>query len=255
MGKPKMWHRAVQRWKRHAGVLSVVFAVVALTLLVVVVVQALMLRSRGWTVQWQWGNVAEWVAGVGTLAAFGALFYAAREWGIAHAERRDRIQADRRRQAELISAWVHREETSDLDRHATIGLANASDGVVNDVQIQATCGPVNQKPNDRYLMMELRAFGYLRELPPGRWGVRLKLGDVRMTAESLAIHFSDQGGVEWTRDPRGALLETSDKPFPLPPLGPWSWQAGDLSEWQKDLVVRRSSLTYVPIQVLERLEL
>src|SRR5690348_11754401 len=38
----------------------------------------------------QWGNAAEWLAGVGTVAGFGALFYAAREWGAAQGERRDR---------------------------------------------------------------------------------------------------------------------------------------------------------------------
>lgn len=28
----------------------------------------------------EWGNVPEWVAGIGLLAAFGALYIAAREW-------------------------------------------------------------------------------------------------------------------------------------------------------------------------------
>ena len=73
-----------------------------MALAVVVVMQALMLRSRGWTVPL--GNVAEWVAGVGAVAAFvaafGALLYTAREWQAAQAERRGR-EAD---QARLIVA-------------------------------------------------------------------------------------------------------------------------------------------------------
>ncbi|MFZ3328794.1 MAG: hypothetical protein WA231_24265, partial [Methylocella sp.] len=46
------------------------------------------------------GNLAEWLAGAGALAAFGALFYASREWRQAQIERRDQ-QAG---QARLIFA-------------------------------------------------------------------------------------------------------------------------------------------------------
>lgn len=237
-------------FKRHAVSLAIVFTVLAVVLGVVAVVQARMLLARGWGVPL--GNVAEWVAGVGALAAFGALFYAAREWSSAQEERRDHIKAERRGQADLISAWVHDEEMCDSEKYVTIGLANASYGVVYNLQIHVTCGPLSQLPGDKYLMMELRTFGYLRELPPGKWAVRLKLGDVRMTAESVDIHFCDQKSIEWTRDTRGALCETTDKPFALPPLGPWPWQVGELSEWQKNQVLRRSSLSYVPIQVIER---
>jgi hypothetical protein len=76
-----------QWWHRHAGVLAVAFALLAMLLAVVVVVQAVMLRTRGWGVPI--GNVAEWIAAVGALAAFGALFYAATEWRAAQVERRD----------------------------------------------------------------------------------------------------------------------------------------------------------------------
>lgn len=48
----------------------------------------------------EFGNLAEWLAGAGSLAAFGALFYASRQWRQAQIERRDQ-QAD---QARLIVA-------------------------------------------------------------------------------------------------------------------------------------------------------
>jgi hypothetical protein len=44
----------------------------------------------------EFGNLAEWLAGVGSLAAFGALFYASREWRQSQLERRDQ-QADQAR--------------------------------------------------------------------------------------------------------------------------------------------------------------
>lgn len=42
-----------------------------------------------WGGEPQFGNVAEWIAAVGTVAAFGALFLAVREWLAGQAERRD----------------------------------------------------------------------------------------------------------------------------------------------------------------------
>ena len=56
---------------------TIALAVVVLVLAALVVVQAWMLLSQGWTIPI--GSVADWLQAVGTLAAFGALFYAARE--------------------------------------------------------------------------------------------------------------------------------------------------------------------------------
>jgi hypothetical protein len=44
----------------------------------------------------EWGNAAEWLAGVGSTAAFGALLYAAREWRSGQAERRS-VEAERQK--------------------------------------------------------------------------------------------------------------------------------------------------------------
>ena len=54
----------LKSWRTWAVLL---LAVLVMALAVVVVVQAVMLRSRGWTVPL--GNVAEWLAAVGTVGA------------------------------------------------------------------------------------------------------------------------------------------------------------------------------------------
>lgn len=80
--------RGVKAWlQRHAARLLVALAVLIVVLAVVVVAQALMLRADGWTVPL--GNVAEWIGGFGSMAAFGAVLFAALEWRAGQAERRD----------------------------------------------------------------------------------------------------------------------------------------------------------------------
>lgn len=80
--------------ERHLGNVLIVVAVSAL--IVVIGIQSAMLHAQGWRLEL--GSLADWVQAVGTLAAFGALLYAAREWRASQAERRD-ARAD---QARLI---------------------------------------------------------------------------------------------------------------------------------------------------------
>lgn len=61
----------MNRWR----IWTLVFALIALVLGVVVVVQAVMLHTQGWRVQL--GNVAEWVAALGTVVAIVAVLIAA----------------------------------------------------------------------------------------------------------------------------------------------------------------------------------
>jgi hypothetical protein len=94
----------LRNWRTWA----IFLALLVMVLAGVVVVQALMLRSRGWTIPL--GNVAEWVAGIGTMAAFGALFFAAQEWRSGQEERRSlelerqKAEAERRALAETREA-------------------------------------------------------------------------------------------------------------------------------------------------------
>jgi hypothetical protein len=50
----------------------------AVSFAVVVAIQRIELNDRHLYVAW--GSVPEWLGGVGTFAAFGALMFAAREW-------------------------------------------------------------------------------------------------------------------------------------------------------------------------------
>ena len=81
--------------KRHwRTVAIIILCVLVVALGVVVVLQAAMLRSSGWTTEL--GNVAEGVQAVATLAAFGALWIAVREWRSGQQDRRDK-EADQAR--------------------------------------------------------------------------------------------------------------------------------------------------------------
>jgi hypothetical protein len=71
---------------------------------VVAVIQRIELQDKHLHVQW--GSVPDWVQAVGTIAAFGALLYAAREWRDGQTERRDR-EAD---QARLVLAERYLQE-------------------------------------------------------------------------------------------------------------------------------------------------
>ena len=84
----------LRSWRTWAVLL---LAVLTMTLSVVVVMQALMLRSRGWGVPI--GSLAEWVAAVGGLATVGALVVAWRVYRHdIHSRREDRERQERNRQ-------------------------------------------------------------------------------------------------------------------------------------------------------------
>jgi hypothetical protein len=81
--------RGVKEWcKRHMGWLAVVFAALALMLLVVVGFQAVMLYSEDWRPAF--GSLPEYLAALGSFSTFGVLWFAAREWRRGERERRDR---------------------------------------------------------------------------------------------------------------------------------------------------------------------
>lgn len=88
-------------------VLAVVSAVLAVALGVTVGVQAAMLHTRGWRVAW--GTLPDWLAAGGGVATVGALVVAWLVYRHDIKSRRDderqRVAVERRRQAELLSAW------------------------------------------------------------------------------------------------------------------------------------------------------
>jgi hypothetical protein len=138
--------RDVNRWRMW----TLVFALIALVLGVVVVVQAVMLHTQGWRVQL--GNVPEWVAALGTVVAIVAVLFAA--LGYRHdvltrvEDEKQRVVTERRQQSELLSGWFvhygsarHGPQIGDAPREVInvtqIGLINASQVVVYDLLVVA----------------------------------------------------------------------------------------------------------------------
>lgn len=152
----KLW------WKRHSGVLAVVFATTTALLVVVVGYQALMLHDRGW--RWDLGTVPAWLSGIGAFATFGALWVATQQWKLGQADRR---LADEERRA-LAAA----REGENHDQHIRqarlviveqfdlllgVGRPNPNRHVVirnhsNDPVFNLHIDPTS--PKNRYILME-----------------------------------------------------------------------------------------------------
>lgn len=76
----------IQWWNRNAAWLAAVFVIVGVVLGMLAIAQAIDLHARGW--RWDLGTVPAWVGGIGSFAAFGALWVAAQQWRLGQADRR-----------------------------------------------------------------------------------------------------------------------------------------------------------------------
>ena len=137
-------------WRRRAGALSVVFSVLAVVLVAVAVVQFVMLHNQGWRVVP--GTVPDWFSAVGASATVGALVVAWRVYRHDVASRREDRErqdlAERRRQAENITAWlggqtaVKKEVVQGqgpvLTTTVRVNISNASPSVIYDVIVVTT---------------------------------------------------------------------------------------------------------------------
>lgn len=105
-------------WQRHAPKLAVALTITCIALLAIVIVQAEMLYLQGWRLNN--GSVPDWIAGIGSLAAFGALYFAASEWRSAHRAKRD----SEANQARLVS--VERLESAEPFTYAIRNRSHSS---------------------------------------------------------------------------------------------------------------------------------
>ncbi len=196
--------RPVKGWlRRHAVGLATVLAVLVVVLGVVVVVQARMLLTRGWGVPL--GNVAEWVGALGTLATFGAVFYAAREWRAAEAERRDRA-ADQARLIVTEPTTVPKPDPDPPELQVTAHNQSGS-AVLDMVLAQVLDGELQPAR-----MMQPHLLPYQRShtfpLPPG------VEADAFTARNYFAMNFTDAAGRRWCRVGRGQPV-----PVRLSPIG------------------------------------
>jgi hypothetical protein len=148
-----------------------------------------------------WGTVPDWLAAIGTLAAFGvALRLLAKELAVRREQEEDR----RRNQARLVAAWVTLKEVSETEVRYSVVVRNGSDEPVFD----GLCVVV---PSATAFEWEVRWL----ILPPHE----TKEDDLRLPEKlwrslwdaAIELSFTDAAGRRWIRYPDGRLVER-DRP-------------------------------------------
>ena len=175
----------------------------------------------------QWGSVATWVAGVGTVSAVSLALWEAR------GERKERLRRELRHQAERISAWFvgmhkepHGEDAHEEDprreawlppelrgRAADVELLNNSEDQVTEVLVFLS--RVSYKVQ-RWWDQEPEYRAMIGVLAPGRWTISVpksggavvdvKLGgSPALSRVMVIISFTDSAGNHWARGARSEL--------------------------------------------------
>jgi hypothetical protein len=154
----------------------------------------------------QWGNAAEWAAGIGTVLAFGAtLFVFSYQTG-------EQRRADRRKQAEQIFAYW------DFPAKNELVVINGSTGVVYGIVLILEYSVRNHPEVGR----KQTAYAGERRLPPGvtrTYPVEFRsiAGEPVRPSQidrgwTLTTCFTDQAGVDWLRTDDGKLGESQENP-------------------------------------------
>jgi hypothetical protein len=164
-----------------------------------------------------WGSVPDWVAALGTVAAFlVALRLLAKEL----AARREQEEDRRRAQARLVNAWLAMKwvKSSDPDDELQgwIIVNNASDEPVYQVKLtvvrtdsgfasdpEAARGQAPTIEED--LPLPLLPQEHSERWAPAEW----KLGTWHVV---LGLSFTDSQGRRWKRVPDGSLTEVTKRP-------------------------------------------
>jgi hypothetical protein len=196
----------------------------------------------------QWGSVATWVAGVGTVSAVSLALWEARR------ERKERLRRELRRQAERISAWFsgmhkdpHGEDAHEEDprreawlppelrgRAADVELLNNSEDQVTEVLVFLS--RVSYKVQ-RWWDQEPEYRAMIGVLAPGRWTISVpKSGgaivDVKLGGSPagsrvmVIISFTDSAGNHWARGARSELRQ-----LPTAAIEYWKVHKEDI-EWR-----------------------
>lgn len=157
------------------------------------------------------GNLADWVAAVGSL---GALVVAALAWGTARRVGAREEKRAKREQAEKISAWFASEIRDEEAIAYGIMLKNSSPNLVYDVEVVA-----KSKFGGTYQPLRLTC------LPPGThwvsWNAKSKAWDFPVDSSGVGnelrpvvrseklgiqlLRFRDASDGVWTREEQGSL--------------------------------------------------
>ncbi|MDR7251905.1 hypothetical protein J2X46_000881 [Nocardioides sp. BE266] len=170
----------------------------------------------------RWGSIAEWVAGLATVAAFLAAVlaarFAARALEIEQDRERDRQNAIIREQAVLVAAWIEVDYIKSLAGarvHAktmTCILRNASPVPVHDVEVRVLLDAADGV--GRKLIGTVK----LATLPPSTDPISERIAPFQRTDPIAAVReradvpalrcsmdFTDSAGTRWFRGANGEL--------------------------------------------------
>jgi hypothetical protein len=174
------------------------------------------------------GDLATWVAAVGTVGTLGAALWQIGSERARRTEQETQARAERHReQARLVAGWVGRPERAKPgapeDGRTPIYIVNGStepvyNVLITHVAVQGTAPHTGEEWRER----NEKGHGppipmtTLSILPPGRWRVWIRgtgwaggLGG-RPGAE---VAFTDRAGTHWVRRATGALVELAKPPF------------------------------------------
>jgi hypothetical protein len=166
------------------------------------------------------GTIPDWIAALGTVAAFlVALRLLAKELTA-----RREVEEDRRRaQARLVSAWTtpRRIETAgpELKLEFIVVLKNGSDEPVHEVWLTLVpdsspfaSDPEAARAEDGTVKDPDTDWGNVELVPPGEtFNVAVMPGRYPIKKLVLGISFTDSQGRRWRRLPGGTLIEASQR--------------------------------------------
>ena len=134
-----------------------------------------------------WGNFAEWVAGAGSIAAFGALLFAAQEWRKGQAEKRDR-EADQARLVIVVPQHAGQLPEKGVIWHTGgIVISNRSESPVFNLKIVW-----------KEYEGESQSFSQPVLLPHSETEL-VRVSDPKRLAESITFFYTDVRGRPWAR--------------------------------------------------------
>ncbi|UNB50139.1 hypothetical protein [Mycolicibacterium sp. YH-1] len=124
------WARVDRAWNEHTSELACLFAALALIFALLFVIQTIKLDDRHFDVDW--GTPWDALASIGTVGALGVAVY------VFWHGMRQRSTDERRRQAELVTAWIHDHAVGLMEPDTVkvrVALVNASTSVAYDVKV------------------------------------------------------------------------------------------------------------------------
>lgn len=166
------------------------------------------------------GDLPGWLGAIGNVAAVSlALWQVGKERRAREADKREAATAERRRQAQRLSAW-YAGDTAGPNAETLMLIANRSDEPVHEAVawliIVQGAGPKNgedyaQLRGDSSRFDDYRVF---LNIPPGKWIVTFPTSWRGMHRQpGVEVAFTDSNGVHWIRRASGKLEE-----IPKPPL-------------------------------------